>query len=92
MTPELPEGVRAVTVDVEVLGHLIYYLPAESRNGATARTTVPTGTAVGHLAELLNIPRHEMQAILVNGVSVTDPAASLGPADHVVILPIISGG
>lgn len=33
-----------------------------------------------------------MQAILVNGVSVKDPAASLGPKDHVVILPIISGG
>ncbi len=77
---------------VEVLGHLIFYLPAEARNGTVARTTVPSGTAVGHLPELLGIPKHEIQAVLVNGVSVNDPSIALGPSDQVVVLPVISGG
>ena len=77
---------------MEVLGHLIYFFPEPMRCGARVTTTVPSGTAVGYLPDLLNIPRHEIQAILVNGVVVRNLAATLGPDDQVVVLPIVSGG
>lgn len=79
-------------IQVEVLGHLIFYMPPESRTGTKAASSVPAGTSVGHLVDMLGIPKHEVQAVLVNGVAVSDPAASLGPSDRVVIVPIISGG
>lgn len=79
-------------VRVEVIGHLIYYFPETTRQGARVTTTVPSGTAVGYLPDLLKIPRHEIQAVLVNGVLVRDLATTLGPDDQVVILPIVSGG
>lgn len=80
------------SVPVEVLGHLIYYLPKGLRGGISARTTVPSGTAVGHLPEILGIPREEVQSVLVNGVVVKEPSAMLSPHDRVVVLPTISGG
>ena len=79
-------------VQVEILGHLIYFFPEAIRHGTRVTTTVPSGTAVGYLPDLLNIPRHEIQAILVNGVAVRNLAATLGPGDRVVVLPIVSGG
>lgn len=79
-------------VQVEVLGHLIFYLRAGARAGTIARATAPVGTAVSHLPELLGIPKHEIQAVLVNGTSVSDPSHALGAKDQVVILPVISGG
>jgi len=86
------ESDRATTVEVEVLGHLIFYLPAESRRGTKATVPVPSGTAVGHLPEMLGIPKHEIQSVLVNGATITNPATALGPSDRVAILPVISGG
>ncbi|MGE5580431.1 MAG: MoaD/ThiS family protein [Bacillota bacterium] len=79
-------------VGIEVLGHLIFYLPSESRKGNVAIVSVPVGTTVGQLPDLLSIPRHEIQAILVNGDTARDPSAALGPHDKVTVLPIISGG
>lgn len=83
---------RSARVQVEVLGHLIFYLPEDLRNGTRAVASVPSGTAVGHLPEMLGIPKHEVQAVLVNGAVAGDAAASLGPSDRVVVLPVISGG
>lgn len=90
MTPEQP--LRTATLEIEVLGHLIFYLPSESRNGTKATVKVPAGTAVGHLPELLGIPKHEIQSVLVNGATANNPATMLGPSDRVVVLPVISGG
>jgi len=79
-------------VGIEVLGHLIFYLPTEFRNGNVAIVSVPVGTLVGQLPDLLGIPRHEIQAILVNGDTARDTATALKPHDKVTVLPIISGG
>lgn len=79
-------------VEVEVVGHLIYFFPESAREGPRVRTTVPSGTAVGYLPDLLGIPPQEVHAYLVNGVSVRNLSAQLGPGDQVVILPVVSGG
>ncbi len=79
-------------IEVEVLGHLIFYLAPECRNGSAAFVSVPVGTRVNDVPDLLGIPRHEIQAILVNGDSPRDPSITLGPQDKVTVLPIISGG
>lgn len=83
---------RAKDVQVELMGHLIYYFPESMRSGARVRTTVPSGTAVGHLSDLLKIPPQEIQVFLVNGLSVRELSTVLQPRDQVVILPVISGG
>jgi sulfur carrier protein ThiS len=85
-------GRCATTIEIEVVGHLIFYLARELRKGTGARVAVPVGTTVGNLPELLGIPRHEIQAVLVNGAIVADPSATPGPKDQVVVLPVISGG
>jgi molybdopterin converting factor small subunit len=82
-----PEG-----VEVQVLGHLIYYLPPVSREETKAVATVPVGTALGCLPGLLDIPHFEIQSYVVNGQAVTDLSRVLGRGDTVVLLPVISSG
>ena len=77
---------------LEVTGHLIFYLPKAARDGTVARAVVPPGTALGHLPGILGIPQEEIQAYIVNGRSVKDLSTILGRGDHVVILPVITGG
>jgi len=77
---------------VEILGHLIFYLPPESRQGTKSQVKVSPGIALGYLPDLLGIPRGEVQAFILNGNSVQDMSIVLGPEDHVLLLPIISGG
>lgn len=84
--------VDQLMVTVQVMGHLIYYLPKEQRDGARACAQVPSGTALGYLPDMLSIPRHEIHGFIVNGRPVNDMATVLGPGDVVVILPVVSGG
>jgi molybdopterin converting factor small subunit len=79
-------------VSVEVLGHLVFYLPPESRKGAAAKSSVPPGTRLGNLADMLGIPPADIQSFVVNGETVFDPSYVLASGDTVVILPVISGG
>lgn len=80
------------SVSVEVLGHLIFFLPPQTRDGAKATATVAVGTAVGYLPDMLGIPPIEIQSFVVNGQVISDPSFVLGRNDTVVILPVISGG
>ncbi|MGI6642643.1 MAG: MoaD/ThiS family protein [Bacillota bacterium] len=77
-------------VTVEVLGHLIYYLSGEYRDGPRARKVFRPGITVGHLPELLDIPVPEIEAIVVNGIIVTDKSTVLRSGDQVVIMPVVS--
>lgn len=79
-------------VEVRVLGHLIYYLPAETRQGTEAVATVPEGTALWNLSSLLGIPEEEIQSFVVNGQVTHDRSRVLGLGDTVVVLPVISSG
>ena len=76
-------------VTVEVLGHLIYYLSGEYRDGPE-RAGIPPRNLVGHLPELLDIPVPEIEAIVVNGIIVTDKSTVLRSGDQVVIMPVVS--
>ncbi len=85
-------GTERRPVTVEVLGHLIFYLSSEYRDGSRARMAFRPGIAVGYLPEMLGIPPEEIQAVVVNGTVVTDKSAMLGPGDQVVIMPAVSAG
>lgn len=79
-------------VPVEVLGHLIFFMPDETRSGSRATARVTAGTPAIDVPSLLGIPKHEVQAVVVNDTAVTDPGIKLGPSDRVVILPVVVSG
>ena len=56
-----------------MLGHLMFFMPPETRNGSKAAASVPVGTTIGDLPGMLGISKHEIQAVLVNETAVTDP-------------------
>lgn len=80
------------SVNVEVLGHLIFYLPVHSRDGAKARAEVPVGTTLERIPDMLGIPPVEIQSFVVNGETISNSSFIVRRGDAVVILPVISGG
>lgn len=83
---------RPGTVTIEVLGHLIFFLPPEARHGTAARLYVEPGTTIEDVVSRIGIPSSEIGTVLVNGVSPNSQKDHLGPGDRVVIVPVIFAG
>ena len=82
----------SAVVHVEVLGHLIFFMPEEMRSGSSATASVTAGTPAIDVPGILGIPKHEVQSVVVNGTAITDPGTRLDPSDRVVILPVVVSG
>jgi len=82
----------SAVVHVEVLGHLIFFMPEETRSGSRATSSVPVGTPAIDVPSTLGIPKHEVQAVVVNDTAVTDPGITLDASDRVVIMPVVISG